>query len=58
MLLAYIDAALGSMLLQALVGTFLAGMLMWRRVFAAPLVWLGLVRRAPEAESEIRDLTE
>ena len=43
-LIAYIDVALGSMLLQALAGTVLAGMLMGRRIFAAPLKWFGFNR--------------
>jgi hypothetical protein len=36
-LLAYIDPALGSMLLQAVAGTIFAAMIMGRRVLAAPL---------------------
>jgi hypothetical protein len=55
MLLAYIDAALGSMLLQALAGTLMASVLMWRRIFAAPLVWLGLKRPTQDNDSEIHD---
>jgi len=57
MLFAYIDAALGSMLLQALVGTFLASIVMWRRVFSAPLVWLGLKRPTSDSNSDIDDLS-
>jgi hypothetical protein len=57
MLFAYIDAALGSMLLQALVGTFLASVVMWRRAFAAPLIWLGLKRPTQDSDGEIHELS-
>lgn len=39
MLLAYIDPAVGSMLLQAIAAIVLAGGLFFRRVFFAPLAW-------------------
>lgn len=39
MLFAYIDIALGSMLIQAMAGMVLAGMVMGRRLLAAPLSW-------------------
>lgn len=40
MMFAYIDIALGSMLLQATAGMVLAGMVMGRRLLAAPLAWI------------------
>ena len=39
-LIAYIDPALGSMLLQAVAGGIFAAMKIGRRVLAAPLRWL------------------
>ena len=47
-LLAYIDTALGSMVLQALAGLFFAGMVMGRRLLASPFAWLGARRSAQE----------
>jgi TRAP-type C4-dicarboxylate transport system permease small subunit len=40
MLIAYIDTALGSMLLQAMAGMIFAAMVIGRRVLAAPLAWM------------------
>ena len=57
-LIAYIDMALGSMLLQALAGTVLAGMLMGRRIFAAPLEWIGFNRSAQDPDSESPEIVE
>jgi hypothetical protein len=42
MLFAYIDAALGSMLLQAMAGMVFAAIVMGRRVIAAPFAWFRL----------------
>jgi hypothetical protein len=39
MILAYIDMALGSMLLQAMAGVVFAAIVMGRRVLTAPLAW-------------------
>jgi len=39
MLFAYIDSALGSMLLQAMAGIIFAAIVMGRRILAAPLAW-------------------
>jgi hypothetical protein len=51
MLLAYIDPAIGSMLLQAMAAIVLAGGLFFRRIFFAPLAWLG-GKRAEKPEQE------
>jgi hypothetical protein len=40
MILAYIDTALGSMLLQAMAGILFAAIVMGRRILAAPLAWI------------------
>ena len=45
-LIAYIDPALGSMLLQAMAGVMFAAMIMGRRILAAPLRWLQAIRGA------------
>jgi len=50
-LIAYIDAALGSMLLQALAGTVLTGLLMGRRFLMAPFAWLGSRRTVEECDA-------
>jgi hypothetical protein len=50
MLFAYIDAAVGSMLLQAVAGMFFAVILMGRRVLLAPCEWLRLNRPAEDSE--------
>jgi hypothetical protein len=39
MLFAYIDTALGSMLLQAMAGVVFAAIVMGRRILATPLAW-------------------
>lgn len=41
MLVAYIDPAIGSMLLQAIAAIGLAGAVVFRRILLAPLAWLG-----------------
>jgi hypothetical protein len=46
MLFAYIDPALGSMLLQAAAGVILAAVVMGRRVLATPLRWLNTIAGA------------
>lgn len=51
MILAYIDPAVGSMLLQAIAAMVLAGGLFFRRIFFAPLAWLG-GKRADKTEQE------
>jgi hypothetical protein len=45
-LIAYIDPALGSMLLQAMAGVLFAAMIMGRRILAAPLRWLQAIQGA------------
>ena len=54
MLLAYIDPAIGSMILQAVAAVVLAGGLFFRRIFYVPLVWLGL-KQADSHDSESGD---
>jgi hypothetical protein len=54
MVLAYIDPAVGSMLLQAIAAMVLAGGLFFRRIFFAPFAWLG-GKRSDEAELESHD---
>jgi hypothetical protein len=49
MLFGYIDVALGSMVLQAMAGMVLAGIVMGRRMIFAPLAWF---RKDSENESE------
>jgi hypothetical protein len=58
MLLAYIDPAIGSMLLQALAGIFLAAMVMGRRIFFAPLEWLHLKTPRRGSDGESHELAE
>lgn len=57
-LIAYIDAALGSMVLQALAGTVFAGLVMGRRLLMAPLAWLGSRRSAQECHGGANELDE
>jgi hypothetical protein len=57
MLVAYIDAALGSMLLQAMGGMILAGIVMGRRIFAVPFAWMNS-KSATEANGELQEVTE
>ena len=52
MLFAYIDTALGSMLLQAMAGMILAAMVMGRRILAAPLAWISSKDSAPDTDAE------
>ena len=54
MLFAYIDPALGSMLLQAMAGVIFAAMVIGRRMILAPLEWLHLrsPAKAPEPPGE------
>jgi hypothetical protein len=49
MIFAYIDVALGSMILQAMAGMVLAGVVMGRRALLAPLAWF---RKSANDESE------
>ena len=56
MLFAYIDTALGSMLLQAMAGMIFAAMVLGRRILAAPLAWMTAKNSAPETDSQ--DLEE
>ena len=58
MLFAYIDSALGSMLLQAMAGMVLAGMVMGRRILAVPLAWLKPESDEPESDCEIQEAVE
>ena len=52
MLFAYIDTALGSMLLQAMAGMIFAAMVMGRRILAAPLAWMSSKDSIEESDSE------
>ena len=56
MLFAYIDPALGSMILQALAGIFIAMVVMGRRILVAPLKWLHL--RHPARKDQPVESTE
>ena len=58
MLFAYIDSALGSMLLQGMAGLILAGMVMGRRILAAPLAWFRSRGTMPEVEGELQELSD
>ena len=58
MLFAYIDPALGSMLLQGMVGMILAGMVMGRRILALPLAWFQSRGAMPESEGELQELSD
>jgi hypothetical protein len=51
-LTAYIDPSLGSMLLQAMAGIFIALAVMGRRLFLAPLEWLLFRRSAPKDQRD------
>ena len=56
MLLAYIDAALGSMLLQAMAGMIFAAIVMGRRILAAPLAWMSskdLTESTEDSDAEL-----
>jgi hypothetical protein len=54
-LLAYIDPAVGSMLLQSLGALALAAMVMGRRLLLVPLEWLYLRRPASAPEAEMSE---
>jgi hypothetical protein len=56
MLIAYIDTALGSMLLQAMAGMIFAAMVMGRRILAIPLAWMSSKNSAQDTDAE--DLEE
>ena len=56
MLVAYIDAALGSMLLQAMAGLVLAGVVMGRRILAVPLGWMQ--SKNPESNGDVEEFAE
>jgi hypothetical protein len=58
MIFAYIDIALGSMLLQGMAGMVLAGMVMGRRVLAAPLEWFQNKGTKPESQGERQEFSE
>jgi hypothetical protein len=58
MLLAYIDTALGSMLLQGMAGMILAGIVMGRRILAIPLAWLHSRGAMPESVDELQELSD
>ena len=58
MLFAYIDTALGSMLLQGMAGMILAGMIMGRRILAVPLTWFQNRGAMPEPESELQEVSD
>ena len=58
MLFSYIDAALGSMLLQGMAGMILAGMVMGHRILAVPLAWFQSSGAMPESEDEPRELSD
>ena len=53
MLFAYIDTALGSMLLQAMAGMIFAAMVIGRRVLAAPLAWMSSKNSAEAVDTEV-----
>lgn len=55
MLIAYIDLALGSMLIQAMAGVILAGIVMGRRFLAAPFAWFS-TKNTQESDSELQDV--
>jgi hypothetical protein len=58
MLFAYIDTALGSMLLQGVAGMILAGMIMGRRILAVPLAWFQNRGPMPEPEGELQEVSD
>jgi hypothetical protein len=58
MLIAYIDTALGSMLLQAMAGMIFAAMVMGRRVLAAPLAWMSSKNSAQAPAGEAQEIAE
>jgi hypothetical protein len=58
MLLAYIDTALGSMLLQAMAGLIFAAMVMGRRILATPLAWMSSKDSTPDPDGEALEVAE
>jgi len=58
MVIAYIDLALGSMLLQATAGMILAGMVMGRRILALPLTWFQSRGTMPGSEVALQELSD
>jgi hypothetical protein len=58
MLFAYIDPALGSMLLQGLAGMILAGLIMGRRILAFPLTWFQSRGAMAESVVEPQEISE
>jgi hypothetical protein len=58
MLFAYIDLALGSMLLQATAGMVLAGIIMGRRILAVPFTWFQSSGTMPESDGELREFSD
>jgi hypothetical protein len=52
MILAYIDTALGSMLLQAMAGMIFAAVVFGRRILAAPLAWMSSKNSAETVDTE------
>jgi hypothetical protein len=58
MLLAYIDTALGSMLLQAMAGVIFAGMVMGRRILATPLAWMSSRNSTPDSDGEALEIAD
>lgn len=58
MLFAYIDLALGSMLLQGMAGMVLAAMIMGRRFLALPFAWFQSRDAMPESEGELPEVSD
>lgn len=58
MIFAYIDLALGSMLLQAMAGVIFAAMVMGRRMLVAPLSWISSRDTADETNSERQEIAD
>ena len=58
MLFAYIDPALGSMLLQGIAGMILAGIVMGRRILALPLTWFQSRGAMPEPVVENQEFAD
>ena len=56
MLFAYIDTALGSMLLQAMAGVIFAAVVMGRRILAAPLAWIYPRSSAADTTSDSQEM--
>ena len=58
MLFAYIDTALGSMLIQAMAGIIFAAVVMGRRILAAPLAWLNPPSPELESNGEVPEIAD